>query len=77
MKDELGEKKMTDIFALRPKKYSYLTDDSDENKITKDTKKCVTKQKLKFEDSKCCLEANQLENKINQLEKNNVDVDSL
>ena len=27
------------------------------------------KRKLKFEDYKKCLEANQLENKINQLEK--------
>ena len=35
------------------------------------------KRKLKFEDYKHFLEATQFENKINQLEKNNVDVDSL
>ena len=30
---------------------------------------CVIKRKLKFENYKNCLEATQLENKINQLEK--------
>ena len=40
----------------------------------KGTKKCVIK---KLEDYKNCLEATQLENKINQLEKNKVKVDSL
>ena len=35
-------------------------------------KKCVLKGKLNFEDSKICLEAIQLENKINQLEKLNL-----
>ena len=38
-------------------------------KITKD-KKCVIEKKLSFEDYKPCLEATQLESKINQLEKN-------
>ena len=41
------------------------------------TQKIVIKQKLKFEDYKHCLEATQLENKINQLEKIKVDVNSL
>ena len=41
-------------------------------------KKCVVKRKLKFEDCKHCLEATQLENKINHLEKKNkLDADSL
>ena len=40
-KDELGEKINTDFTELRPKTYSYLTDDSDENKNTKNTKFCV------------------------------------
>ena len=40
-------------------------------------KKCVIKGKLKFEDYKHCLEATQLENKINQLEQIKPDVDSL
>ena len=34
-----------------------------------DTKMCVIKRKLKFEDYKNCLEATQLENKVNQSEK--------
>ena len=33
-------------------------------------KKCLIKQKLKFEHYKFCLEATQLENEINYLEKN-------
>ena len=40
-------------------------------------KKCVIKGKLKFEDYKHCLEATQLENKINQLEQIKPDVDCL
>ena len=35
------------------------------------------KRKLKFEGYKSCLEATQLENKTNQLEKNKIDVNSL
>ena len=35
------------------------------------------KNKLKFEECKHCLEATQLENEINQLEKNKFDVDNL
>ena len=45
-----------------------------EDKKTKGTKKCVIKRKLIFEDFKNCLEATQIENKINHLEKNKVDV---
>ena len=37
----------------------------------------VIKRKLKFEDYRNCLEAAQIENKINNLEKNKIDVDSL
>ena len=49
--------------------YSYLTGDNDENKEAKSTNKCVIKRKLKFEDFKHCLEATQVKNKIDQLEK--------
>ena len=35
MKDELGEKFMAEFAALRPKTYSYQTDDNDENKKQK------------------------------------------
>ena len=36
--------------------------------------KSVIKRILKFEDYKICLEASQLENEINYLEKNKIDV---
>ena len=60
MKDELGGKIMTKFVALRPKTYSYLTDDCKEDKKGKGTKKCVIKRRLKFNDYKDCL----LNNKI-------------
>ena len=60
---------MTEFAALRPKTYSSLRDDSDEDKKAKGTKNCVTKRNLKFEDYKHCSEATQLENKKNQLKK--------
>ena len=55
MKDELGGKIMTEFVALRPKTYSYLMDDSKNNKKAKETKKCVIKRVLKFNDYKNCL----------------------
>ena len=39
MKDELGEKIMTEFVALRPKTYSYLPDDGNSDKKAKGTKK--------------------------------------
>ena len=42
-----------------------------------DTKKCVIKRKLKFENFKNCLQETELENIINHLEKNKIDIDSL
>ena len=48
MKDELGEKIMKEFAALRVKLNSYLTDNNDEDKKAKGTKKCVMKRKLKF-----------------------------
>ena len=44
MKDELGGGIITEFVALRPKTYSYLTDDCEENKKAKGTKKCVIKR---------------------------------
>ena len=41
------------------------------------TQKSVIKRKLKFENYKNCLEATQLENKINHLEKDEIDIDCL
>ena len=40
-----------------------------EIKNQKAQKKCVIKRKLKFQDYKNCLEAVQIKNKINHLEK--------
>ena len=45
-------------------------------KKQKALKKFVIKRKLKFEKYKNCLEATQLENKINHPEKNKIDIDS-
>ena len=55
MKDELGGKIITEIATLRPKTYSYLTEDGREDKKAKGTKKCVIKKMIKFNDYKKCL----------------------
>ena len=70
MKDELGGKIMTEFVALRPKTYSYLTDDCKEDKKTKGTKKCVIKRRLKFNDYKDCLLNNKIVLKSKQRFKN-------
>ena len=43
MKDELGRKIMRKFVGLRAKTYSYLIDDSREDKKTKGTKECHKK----------------------------------
>ena len=55
MKDELGGKIITEFVALRPKTYSFLTDDGKEDKKAKGTKKYIIKNKIKFNDYKKCL----------------------
>ena len=40
---------------MRPKTYSYLTDDCKEDKKAKGTKKCVIERMIKFDDYKNCL----------------------
>ena len=55
MKDELGGSVITEFVALRPKTYSYLTDDCNEDKKAKGTKKCVIKRMTKLDDYKNCL----------------------
>ena len=60
---------MTKFVGLREKTYSYLIDEGSEDEKAKGTKKHVIKRKLKFENYKNCLEATQLENKVNYLEK--------
>ena len=76
MKDDLSGQIMKELVRLRAKKYSYLKDNNDKDKKAKGTKKFVIKRKLAFENYKKRLEAAQLENKINHLEKNKIDVDS-
>ena len=55
MKDELGSKIITEFVTLRPKTYSYLTDDGKIDKKAKGTKKCVIKRMIQFDDYKNCL----------------------
>ena len=69
MEDILHRKIMTEFLRLRAKTFSYLIDDSTENKKVKGAKKCVIKRKLKFEDYKNCLVATQMENEINHLKR--------
>ena len=77
MKDELAGQIMKEFVGLRVKTYRYLKDNNDEDKKAKDTQKCAIKRKLKFQDYKNYLEVGRIENKINRLEKNKIDVDSL
>ena len=63
MKDELGEKIMTRFVWLRVITYSYLIDESSEDKKVRGTKSGSKKE------NKNCLEATQVEYKINYLEK--------
>ena len=72
MKNELGGNVMSDSAALRPKTYSYLTDDNDENKKQKGQILC---HKTKFLYYKNCLEATELKNENIPLRKK-LDVDS-
>ena len=63
MKDGSGGNLKGEFVALRLKTYGYLVDDNDEDKKAKGT-------------GRHCLEATHLENKIKQLEKNKLHVDS-
>ena len=61
----------------RAKTYSYLIDEGSEDENAKSSKKFVIKRQLKFEHYKNCLEATQLGNKINHLEKNKIERDNI
>ena len=50
--DELGAKTITKFVGLKTKTSNYLMDDGSKDKKAKDTKKCVKKRKLKFENYK-------------------------
>ena len=64
---------MKEFVGLRAKAHSYLKD----NKKAKSTKKCVVNRKLKFQDYRNCLEAAQIENKINHSQKNEIEVNCI
>ena len=55
VKDELGGRIMKEFVALRPKCYSYLTDENIVDKRAKGTKNCVIKRCLLFNDYLKCL----------------------
>ena len=55
IKDELGGGIITEFVVLRPKAYSYKTDDNIELKKAKGTKKCVINKMLSFSDYNKCL----------------------
>ena len=55
IKDELGGEIIREFIALRPKTYSYLTDNDKIDKKAKGTKKCIIKKMIKFDDYKKCL----------------------
>lgn len=50
MKDELCGRILKYFIALRPKMFSYMTDDSCAEKKGKGGKNCVIKREVKFED---------------------------
>ena len=54
MKDELDGKIITEFVTLRPKTYSFLTDNGKEDKKGKGTKKCIIKMMIKFNHYKKC-----------------------
>ena len=54
MKDELRGEIIMDFIPLRPKTYSYLTDNNKIDKKAKGTKKCAINKMVKFDDYKDC-----------------------
>ena len=54
-KDELGEKIIIEVVAIRSKTYTYLTGDGNEQKKAKGTKKCVIKREIMFGNYIDCL----------------------
>ena len=62
VKDELGGKIITKFVGLRAKTHIYLKYDGSEDNKAKDTKKCIIKRKLKFENSKNCYKQLNIQN---------------
>ena len=70
MKNELCGKIVTEFVALRTKTYSYLDYDGKEKKKAEGTKKCVIKNKIKFDEYKMCLFNNNLVLRSQEVFKN-------
>ena len=68
---------MMKFVGLRAKTFGYLIYDGREDKKAKGTKKHVIKRKLKFKNYTNCLEAIQLQNKLDYLEKDKIYIDSI
>ena len=64
------------ICWIKSKNLSLIDDGSEDKKAT-GRKKFVIKRKLKCENYKNCLKATHLDNKINNLEKNKINIDNL
>ena len=78
MKDELGGKLIKKIVGFRAKTFSYLQMMVVKIKKAKGIKKCVIKRKtLNLKIIKDCSEGTQLKNKINHLQKNKNDINSV
>ena len=77
MEKEVGKKFKKNFVRLREKSYIYLKDYDKKDKKQKAQKKYVIERKLKFENYKNSLKATQLDNKINYLEKNEINIDNL
>ena len=78
MKDEIGGKILNEFLRLRVKTCSYLIDEGNEYKKAKGIKKYVIKRKTKnIESYGNCLEATQVDYKINYPENNKINIISL
>ena len=77
MKNKLGGKILAKFVELIAKTYMYFIDDGGEDKEAKNTRKCVIKKQLKFENYQNSLEKTQFFNKRKSLEKNEINIDNL
>ena len=64
MKDELGDKIMTEFIGLRPKMYAYRKIGGEVDKRCKGTKKCVVKKRISFEDYKNYYETGRVQHRV-------------
>ena len=60
----ITRKIITEFVGLRSKTYSYLIDNDNKDQKAKETKKCVIKRILKFDDYKNCMTNNQITTQI-------------